>query len=258
MNTLAYRRTGTPGDTPLVLLHALPLDSSMWDGVRAALPDLDIITPDSPGFGASPQGSAFGEPNLSTYATAVKELLDALGVEQIVLGGLSMGGSVAAEFTALYPEMVKGLALMDTNINADNEAQAAGRLGMAEKADAGNGYAAVSGWPNTMLSSQASDELRASLDAALRALPNEGLAWEQRAMAGRADRAAAVTLVAGPVYLGRGSEDPTCSMEYLQGLASKARQPRIVEFTPGSHFAANEQPAQVAAFLQDLYAQATK
>lgn len=238
---------------PLVLIHALPLDSSMWDGVRKALPELDIITPDAPGFGSSPEGVTFGEPSIATYARAVKALLDELGIERIVLGGLSMGGAVSAEFTAQFPDMIAGLALMDTNIHADEPAGVERRYAVAAKADAGEGYESVSSWPDTMLSSKANGDLRASVDARLRALPDEGLAWQQRAMAARIDRSHALQLVDVPIYLGRGDEDPTCSLEYLMELALLAKNPSIAEFSPASHFAATEQPQQVAAFLKELY-----
>ncbi|WP_406712437.1 alpha/beta fold hydrolase [Trueperella pyogenes] len=47
---IAYRRTGPVSDLPLVLLHALPLDSTMWDAVRSELTDIDILTFDAPGW----------------------------------------------------------------------------------------------------------------------------------------------------------------------------------------------------------------
>ncbi len=42
---------------PLVLLHAMPMTSRMWEGVRAELSDLHTIAIDAPGFGDSPSGS---------------------------------------------------------------------------------------------------------------------------------------------------------------------------------------------------------
>ena len=74
---------------PLVLLHAFPLHSDMWQGVLAQLPDHDILTVDAPGFGASPAAvevaRAVGrgpEPALETYADAVAATLRAAGVER--------------------------------------------------------------------------------------------------------------------------------------------------------------------------------
>ena len=254
---LAYQRRGTPSHVPLVLLHALPLDSSMWDNVCTKLEDLDIITPDAPGFGDSRTILTDRTPSLSLYAQAVKALLDHASISKIVLGGLSMGGAVAAEFTARYPSMVAGLALMDTNIGLDTAQGREGRLAKAALADEGKGYATVRDWPHTMLSPHASDQVRQTIAQCLRHLPNEGLAWQQRAMADRHDRTCALELVHGPVFLGCGDADPTCSLEYMMHLALKASQPYIREFSEAGHFSANEQPAQVAQFLRDLYEKAT-
>ena len=55
--TLAYKRTGAPSALPLLLLHAMPLDGSMWDDMRELLPEMDVLSVDAPGFGASPSGS---------------------------------------------------------------------------------------------------------------------------------------------------------------------------------------------------------
>lgn len=258
MPTLSYRRSGPESQCPLVLIHALPLNSHMWDSVRSELADIDLVTPDAPGFGESPAGSEFGEPSISSYAQALYELIQSLGLERLVLGGLSMGGAVCAEFVAQYPHMVAGLALMDTNINADTQAQRENRLRIAAQAEAGNGYSAVQNWSETMLSSEASEQLRTQIDDELRALPDAGLAYQQRAMAGRVDRADSVARVEGPVFLGRGDQDPTCSLEYLMNLALAAHAPRIVEFSPASHFSANEQPLQVASFLRSLYEASVK
>lgn len=228
----------------------------MWNGVRSELSDVDILTFDAPGFGESELTAEFmaGEPSIATFVAAMKARLDELGIKRIALGGLSMGGSVAAEFTVTYPELVAGLALMDTNINSDDADRKAFRRDAAAKADAGQGYETVKDWTTTMVGPDASDEVRASLDARFRALPNEGLAWIQRAMANREDRTDAVARVKGPVYFIRGTEDPTASMESYMKLALRTDQPRIKEIPGVGHFAADESPVELAAILRDFYA----
>ncbi len=258
---LAHRRTGTPSGLPLVLLHALPLDSTMWGGVRAALGDLDVITVDAPGFGGSPSGEELApgvEPSLAGYADALKATLDALGVGPVALAGLSMGGAVAAEFTVSHPGQVRGLAIIDSNIGADTDQARANRLRNAERAGAGDGYATVSDWPTTMLGSAADEQVRAGLDARLQALPDQGLAWLQRAMAGRPDRRDAVSLVDGPVYLIRGGDDPTCTAAMFDELAARAARPTLVELEGVGHFSALEAPDDLAAVLLEFHRDAAR
>lgn len=232
----------------------------MWDAVRGELADVDVLTFDAPGFGKSELTEEFraGKPNTRTFVAAIKARLDELGIKRIALGGLSMGGSVAADFTVAHPELVAGLALMDTNITSDDDARKAFRRNVAENADAGRGYEMVKDWTTTMVGPEASQEVRDSLDARFRLLPNAGLAWIQRAMANREDRSEAVSLVKGPVYFIRGTEDPTASMESYMRLALRADQPRIKEIEGVGHFAADEKPRELAAILRDFYAHVSR
>lgn len=193
------------------------------------------------------------EPNTAVFVAAIKARLAELGISRIALGGLSMGGAVAADFTVTHPDMVAGLALMDTNITADAADRKAFRREVAKKADRGEGYSTVKDWTTTMVGPAASQVVRESLDERFRALPNEGLAWIQRAMANRGDSSEAVALVDGPVFFIRGTDDPTASLESYMELALAAKKPRIKEIEGVGHFAADENPAELAEILREFY-----
>jgi len=133
MNTMTLRASQTPiayadrGAGPgLVLLHAFPLDSSMWRHQVAALADrCRVIAPDLPGFGGSAVSAGL---TLDSAADVVAELLDHLGVnERVVVGGLSMGGYAALAFARLYPQRVRALVLADTKADPDDETARANR-----------------------------------------------------------------------------------------------------------------------------------
>src|SRR5919199_2350484 len=117
---MAYDKRGDgPGD-PVVLLHAFPLNSRMWAPQTEALADVRrVITPDYPGFGCSPRPPA--QPDVRYYAERIKELLDGLRLNKVVLGGLSMGGYVALAFMRLFPERVSALVLANTRPDPDSE-----------------------------------------------------------------------------------------------------------------------------------------
>src|SRR4051794_12725692 len=81
----------------LVLLHAFPLDSRMWDGVREPFAKrLRLVTP----------ALGDGPPSLDDAADAV---LAGLGGEPFVLGGCSMGGYLAMAILRKAPAQVAGL-----------------------------------------------------------------------------------------------------------------------------------------------------
>lgn len=122
---LAYQSEGN--GTPVVLLHAFPLSSSMWERERKEIGRYaHVLTPDLPGFGASPRQKV---PSISGMAESVGTLLDGLKIrEPVVIGGLSMGGYVTFEFLRRFPERVRGLMLFSTRATPDTAEECAKRF----------------------------------------------------------------------------------------------------------------------------------
>ena len=108
------------GEPALVLLHAFPLHSGMWaPQLRALGRHRLVVAPDFPGFGRSDVPGDPGDYSMAGYADQVAGLLDHLGLERVVLGGLSMGGYVAFALLRAHAEKVAGLVLADTRSGAD-------------------------------------------------------------------------------------------------------------------------------------------
>jgi 3-oxoadipate enol-lactonase len=108
---LAVRRRGT--GEPLVLLHPLALAGRVFDPLAERLADrFDVLAPDARGHGASGwDGGAF---TVADLADDVIALLDGLGLARVHLLGMSMGGSVAVDVAARYPDRITSLFLADT------------------------------------------------------------------------------------------------------------------------------------------------
>ncbi len=106
------------GEGPAILfIHGYPLDRSIWREQMRALQGFRRIAPDLRGMGQS-DAPDLGY-SMSIYAADLAALLDALGVDEVVLCGLSMGGYVALEFVKQWRSRVRGLVLMDTRADAD-------------------------------------------------------------------------------------------------------------------------------------------
>src|SRR2546421_2520023 len=130
---LYVRESGT--GVPLVLLHAFPLNSAMWLSQREGLvDDCRVITPDLRGFGGTPLG--VDEPSLDVLADDIARLLESNDLDQVVLGGLSMGGYVAMAFVRRHADRVRALLLADTKAIADPEPARADRERIAGILDA--------------------------------------------------------------------------------------------------------------------------
>jgi pimeloyl-ACP methyl ester carboxylesterase len=106
----AYRAGSGPA---LVLLHGGGLDDAhlTWAPLWAdlALHAL-VIAPDLPGYGGSPLGAT--TPTLEGYRAWLAEFLDACGIGQATLAGLSLGGGIALRTALDTPGRVQRLALL--------------------------------------------------------------------------------------------------------------------------------------------------
>ena len=264
MSGLALHHDGRPGDLPLVLLPAFPMDGRMWRGVRRALGS-GVIAVDPPGFGDSKTGrrisTKFGggpDPSLEAYARALADALDEIRVDRVVLAGSSMGGYTVLAFTELFPERVAGIGLIGTKSTADSTevqeirlAQAAAasepQLGFFQSPKVGD---AVS--PTTRTDREAVfDTLRNWYEQ----VTSEAVAWGQRAMAFRPDRTEVLREFTGPVRLVYGMDDAIVPRSDALIMAEAAGQ-ELIEVPRAGHHVAVEEPEIVAEVLADLVAAA--
>lgn len=115
---LYYEDTG--GDGPAVVLsHGFLMDREMFAPQVAALAsEFRLVSWDQRGFGDTEfDGKPF------TYWDSARDclgLLDHLGIEQAVLGGMSQGGYVSLRVALLAPERVRALVLIDTQARLES------------------------------------------------------------------------------------------------------------------------------------------
>jgi pimeloyl-ACP methyl ester carboxylesterase len=97
---------------PFVYLHSSLGESMMWLPFHQAFAKkFRVISPLHPGFGRS---GGFEQINdIEDMAFHYLDMLDALGLEQVCLGGVSLGGWIAAELAVRWPERVKKLWIAD-------------------------------------------------------------------------------------------------------------------------------------------------
>ena len=118
------KSSARPGRT-LVLIHAFPLDERMWEP-QLALADAGwrVIAPHLRGTNGQPEAAV---PTMDDFAADVIDLLDALHIENAVIGGLSMGGYVTFALFRHAPRYFRGIVLADTRPQADTPEAIEGR-----------------------------------------------------------------------------------------------------------------------------------
>jgi 3-oxoadipate enol-lactonase len=119
VNGITVSYTDSGGDGPVVVLgHGYLMDSSMFDPQVAALaPEYRVSTWDERGFGGT---RATGPFSYWDSAGDVIGLLDYLGIEQAVLGGMSQGGFLSLRAALMAPARVRALVLIDSQAGLEN------------------------------------------------------------------------------------------------------------------------------------------
>ncbi len=234
---------------PIVLLAPFPLDSRVWSTV-ATLLDGNVITVDPPGFG----GELDDDPSLEGYARAVFAALDERGVDRFVLAGNSMGGYAALAMADLAPERIAGLGLFGTKASADTDEARAGRIAMAEQAEAGATASELVGPMASKLIGFSTRKHRpvvgATLESWLAGAPTAGIAWAQRAMAARPDRTEMLRNLRKPGVVVYGVEDPMMPSAEQRVLAGALGL--LIEL-PCGHLVPLEMPDACSRILSDLW-----
>ena len=118
---ISYADSG--GDGPAVVLsHGYLMDQTMFDPQVAALaPEFRVVTWDERGFGGT---AATGPFSYWDSARDVLGLLDHLGLDRAVLGGMSQGGFLSLRAALLAPERARALVLIDTQAGQEDPAVA--------------------------------------------------------------------------------------------------------------------------------------
>ncbi len=101
------------GTQVLVFTHGILMDSNMNRrlAIDLAAKGFRVVLLDLPGHGLSDKPKRASFHRMDTYAHHVVALLDHLGIDRAVVGGVSLGGNVSLLVAAQNPERVQGLII---------------------------------------------------------------------------------------------------------------------------------------------------
>ena len=247
---IGFQEAGGVGEIPIVFLHGVGSDKSVWR------PQLDhfgkarrAIAFDYPGYGES---EFVENATRDDYAAAIFAGLDALGIEQAHICGLSLGGVIAIAMHALAPARCASLIIADSfAVHPDGQAiydrsvAASQAMSMRQLAEARTGV---------LMGPAATAELRAEvIDAMGRIDPaayrvGAAAVW----LADQSNRAAAIDV---PTLILVGEEDvitPPALSDELHRLVPGSRLERL---SAAGHLSNIEQPQAfnmaIESFLSD-------
>jgi len=240
----------------LLLLHAFPLDRTMWAGTVARLsPRHRVLTLDARGFGESTLGAPC---SLETMADDAVAVLDAAGVPMAAVCGLSMGGYVALAFARRHESRLAALVLADTRAGTDSpDGRRARDEGIARVRTEGV-EAFVAPQPARLLSAAAPPSLRAEALAIMCRQSIGGIANALAAMRDRPDRTAELSQLGCPTLVLVGADDTLTPPAEARALAQAIPGAQLRELAGAGHLSNLEAPlafdAALAEFLDEVYA----
>ena len=251
---ISFLRRSGPGRGPaLVMLHGIGSNASSFVPVMTALPaPIDAIAWNAPGYaGSLPLAEA--APSPSDYAAALARLLDALGLDRVVVCGHSLGALFAGSFAARYPDRVAALALISPALGYRVEPGEAlpptvqARIDEIETADLAT-FAAKRA-ARLVHAPERKPQILAAVRTAMTALNPTGYVQAVRAL-GAGDLLADAAAIAAPALVGVGVEDVITPPANARTLyAALPRAVAFHEITDAGHALPQENPAAVADML---------
>ena len=249
---------------PLLLAYGIGGNAGMWQpniGPLSARHRLVLWEPRGHARSESPE-----DPTKVTFGHWVLDLLgllDYLGLERAVVGGLSLGGGIATRFALRHPERVRGLVAVDSSsaaglpLSVDNLVMRAqsikvtlegGMDAMAEFAIASN--------PNVVGRLKLDPTAREEILAYYRMLTPIGYAHSLRALLQMDYITDQLPAISAPTLLICGDED--ASLGPMRVMAQKIPHARFVLLSPAGHFGNRDQPEAFNRAVQEFMAELPK
>jgi pimeloyl-ACP methyl ester carboxylesterase len=246
--------TSDRGDgLPLVLAHGTLMDRTMFD------PQLDALAGDYRAVAYDLRARTDrwqGQYDLYDLADDCAALLDALGIDSCVLGGMSMGGFVALRFADRYPERVDGLVLIDTTAGPHDDSEIERYREMIETTrEAGEVPEQLAGVIKHILFGETTNDRNPELvDAWVErwlTYPGEAVYREVQSWLERPDFTDDLADVDVPTLVVHGEEDVALEPDRSDGLVEALDARR--ELIPGAGHSSNlERPDPVNAAIREF------
>lgn len=235
-------------DSPLVLLHAFPLDSQMWRAQDEL--DAQVVALDLPNAGTNSNRSI----SIDEMARDVAAQLDARQIgTPIVLCGLSIGGYVALSFARQFPERLRALILCDTRAESDSDEAKLKRDEMMEFARQHTPRQVIEKMIPNLLGQTTRDskpEVVAEVARIGAMQQREGIINTLQALRDRPDARPNLAQINVPTLVLIGEEDAVTPREAAQFLADNIPDARLEVVPQAGHLSNLEAPQAFNAALQ--------
>jgi YbgC/YbaW family acyl-CoA thioester hydrolase len=240
----------------VLFIHGYPLDHTLWEHQLTHLDGWMRIAPDLRGMGQS-DAPDLGY-SMATYADDLLALVNTLGVERVVLCGVSMGGYIAFEMLRRARERVRGLVLVNSRAEADTPEGRRARDASAAQAREGGAESIAATMLPRMLARSAPAENPALVERVrvmMEGTPVSGILGAIAALRDRPDSMPLLPTLAGlPTLVIAGEDDQIIPTERARVMADAIPGARLVVLPGVGHLCPVERPEAVTGLLAEFLA----
>jgi pimeloyl-ACP methyl ester carboxylesterase len=241
----------------VLFIHGFPFDSSMWRHQLEALPEWECVAPDLRGAGVSDAPADPDEYSMAAYARDLTALLDAQGIERVVLCGLSLGGYITFELLRQIPARVRAAILCNTKAAADTPEAKQGRGALAEKARTLGTRAVAEELIPKVLGRETRERQPHVVQDVTRMMerqPVAGIVGALRALRERPDSTPLLARIQVPVLVIAGDDDQITPAAGMQEMAGAIPNAEFVVIPDAGHLAPLEQPRAANTAITEFLA----
>jgi pimeloyl-ACP methyl ester carboxylesterase len=182
--------------------------------------------------------------------TAIKKISSRDGAAII---GFSMGGMVAMEIARRAPELIRKLALLNTNSHADPPERQAGRMQHLREAKSAGMASVIRQYYLGRYLHKASPRSRNLIVRMATELGSECFATQIRALTTRQDSSTALSNIKCPTLILGSLQDQLCHPDEQIQMQQKIEDGTLVMLDECGHFSTLEKPLAVNKALRDWY-----
>jgi pimeloyl-ACP methyl ester carboxylesterase len=240
--------------THLLFLHGLGGGHHAWDRQLPYFSARGYASHawDQPGYGHSPSVEPY---DFAQVSAALKRLIDSFGGEPVILVGHSMGGCVAQDAYARYPQSFKALVLGFTSAAFGGGSEEfvrqfiAARLGPLDQGKSMVELAAT--LMPTMRGAKSSDEGLAHAERIMSEIAPQTYRDAVRLLT-TFDRRKDLAAISVPTLLVAGSDDRTAPPQVMAKMAKEIPSAEFVVLKGCGHLGPMDQPEEFNAVLESF------
>ncbi len=228
----------------IIWIHGFGEDSTVWEDFLPKLPayyqhytfDHALITKAT---------------DISDYALILREFIELHEITNPILIGHSMGGYIALEYAAIFPDEVSGLGLFHSSAAADSEDKKVERLKTAQFIQKNGSKAFIENFYPKMFSSPENyEELISRNIERYSLIPAESLSTATLAMRNRKDHINTLSTFKFPLFQILGKSDKFVPLELALQQTIQLQKPYTLVLNEAAHAGMIEQAPICAEFIR--------